>query len=294
VQRLGDEVPIDTFVSAREEARGEDRIASRVLAASDGAALVVGGYDRPRGAPVDAGKGRWLPSRAAFVGAGNERFSDAACTIGVATKIAHNALCPLSAAFVFADACGNGAWHALGARAAPPFRHDENGACVLATDGAVLGFAVGAEIPIESFAVVTTVDVGRGVAKRRGYGAGGAPVAWREVVDATTNEPCSVAKAADGELRCVPAAAELVAYYTDAACTQPGFAHATTGCDDALPHFVHDLATARAFEVGPAAKQLFESKNGTCRAFTPVVASSIFSATEAAPDRFPLAEERSD
>jgi hypothetical protein len=297
VQRLGDELPIDSFVSATEEAHGDGRITSRVLVASDGAMLVTGGFDVPRGAPADIVRARWVPSRQAFVGIGSDRFADDACTTTLATKIGHDARCPLSAVFVFADVCGNGTYHVLGASTAS-HRRDSKGACVAAGDDGTLSFAIGDEIPIESFAAVTTTDVGHGVVKRRGYGAGAAPVAWGEVVDAKTNEPCVVTKDPDGTLRCLPAVGELVAYYTDSSCTQPGFAHVLTGCaatdDVPMPRFVRDSSTGRAFEVGARADRLFESKNGACTPFTPVVTSTLFGANEVSVESYATAVELTD
>jgi hypothetical protein len=153
----------------------------------------------------------------------------------------------------------------------------------------VLGFALGAEMPIETFAAAATADVGGAHAKRRGYLADGPPVAWRETVDAATGEPCVVAPAADGTQRCLPAAEEFVAYYTDSTCSRTAFAHARTGCPADAPHFVRDAVTPRAFVVGEALPAIFTSAGGACTPFTPVVPSDLFAADEAAPDRFPLA-----
>ncbi len=136
---------------------------------------------------------------------------------------------------------------------------------------------------------MTTVDVGGSRAARRGYAADGPPVSWREIVDPATGEPCVVATASDGVRRCVPAAEEFVAYYTDATCTRPAFAHARTGCPADSPRFVRDAATPRTFAVGEALTAIFTSAGGGCRRFEPVVPSDLFAADELAPDRFPLA-----
>jgi hypothetical protein len=307
--KLGDEIPLERFVSAVEEIRpsGDARIAARVLVATDGAEVVVGGFDRARGEasqavsdPSGAPGMVWLPQRLAFVGAGNERFAGAACDEPLATKVGHDAACPLSAVFAFTDACGGGVVRELGGAVSPSRRRDASGACVDGGD-AVLAFRAGEAIPLDRFARAVTIDVGEGPAARRGVvgPGGGAPVVWTAVVDRATGEPCVAADAGapGGARRCLPADGEDVSLFADAACAEPAFARASLGACDARvprPRFVRDTATGRAFAVGRAVSSLFAMKGGACVPFEPLVPSAAFAASEVKVEQFPLVEARSD
>ena len=102
IQTFAGSVPLDTFVRATEQVEDTPgRIGARVLVGDDGSRRVVGGFDRHHDEPVrpataDDGLRRWLPTRVAFIGAGDPLFSDAACSVMVASKIARTATCPIN------------------------------------------------------------------------------------------------------------------------------------------------------------------------------------------------------
>jgi hypothetical protein len=296
VQPLGDAIPLETFVHAVEQVEPRDgRIAARVLVGDDGSRRVVGGFDRLRAEPSrvgtpDDGSRRWLPARVAFVGGFDVVFADAACRVPAATKIARTATCPLSAAVVLDGGCGAGQYYELGERLSTSFERDPANACVARPAPEPLAFALGPPVAAPAFEPVVTVDVGGARVRRRGVGAeGDLPVAWAEVVDVDSGEACGVSTAADGELRCLPAAAEVVSFFADAACTERAFAHALTGCEAGPgPRFVRDGAAvpARVLEVGRELAAVFTLEGGTCVQFAPRVPSLLFAASEIDPGRF--------
>jgi hypothetical protein len=291
---LGERLADDTWVRAIEvtEPRG-GAIDARVLVASDGARLVVGGFDPARAQAVTPGFAsdgvrRWLPSRLAFAGGGEVRFEDPSCTRPLATKIARDAVCPLGAALVFRDTCGNGELRALGAPVDPraTFRVDDEGKCVAAGPGAgVLAFAMGAPIAPSSFARVEVLEVGLGAVRRRASAAaGGAVVALHEVVDAATGAPCVVARSPDGALRCAPRAVASVSFFADPACTSPAFVDAIDPCDpSARPPSLVRGVDGRIFRVRGEAIAAYALDAGSCTRFVAPVPSRAFAVEEVDP-----------
>jgi hypothetical protein len=303
VQALGDAVPAGTFVRVVEQTDPhQGRIAPRVLVGDDGSRHVVGGFDLVRSeasrvGTTEDGVSRWLPARTAFVGGGDLLFADAACTVNVGSKIGRTATCPLSAALVLKGTCGMGSYFALGEPLASVFRRDATDACVSGPALDVLAFQLGAPIAPEAFAPVVSVDVGTPRARRRGVGASGeAPVAWTDVIDAVTNEPCEVVTTADGTLRCLPGSSVIVAFFADPQCTVPAFAR-PIGCDTASPpRFVHDSfeSPVKAYEVLRQIDAVYEHAGAGCARFEPSVPSRLFAVQEIDVARFPSAVLKQD
>lgn len=296
VQSLGDVVPLDTFVRAVEQIEPRDgRIGARVLVGSDGSRHAVGGFDRLRreasrvGTLAD-GTRRWLPARVAFVGGGELLFADAACAVPAAAKIARTATCPLAAAVVLDGTCGVGRYFELGDRVTSVFARDPTGACVARSTTDQLAFLLGEAVATSDYAPVASVDVGSGRVRRRGVGgAGDAPVAWGEVIDVDTNEACEVATVADGTLRCLPSASEVIAFFADTTCTEPAFARPTTGCEPgASARLVRDAfdVPPKVFAVGRELEAVYTVEGGRCVPFAPSVPSRLFAVSEIATTRF--------
>jgi hypothetical protein len=299
IQRLGDAMPLEGFVAAHERIDGAGRIAQRVLVADDGATLVAGGWDRTRNESVGPAKSadgtlRWVPDRLAFVGAGNDRFGDDACSVELASKIGRDALCPLTAAFEFHDACGNGTFRALGAARADARRRDDSGACVAAGD-TVLAYDLGPPIGADAFAPAIETDVGGPKAARRGAGeVGVAPVFFTDVVDVKTGDRCIAGTAADGARRCLPAHDVVVNAFADDACTAPAFAIADNGCPTEVPRFVKDATSGRAFAVDRPVPTAFAEQSGVCAPFVPPVTSTFYAVRELDPAALPSVVTRTE
>jgi hypothetical protein len=186
--------------------------------------------------------------------------------------------------------CGAGQYFELGERLTTSFERDPANACVARPAPEPLAFALGPPVAASAYEPVSSVDVGGARVRRRGVGAeGDLPVAWTEVIDVESGEPCGVSTAADGELRCLPAAAEVVSFFADAACTELAFAHARTGCEAGPgPRLVRDAAVvpARVLEVGRELAAVFTLEGGICVQFAPGVPSLLFAASEIDPGRF--------
>lgn len=299
---LGERLADDALVRAVEapEDRG-GRIAARVLVASDGARQVVGGLDaRGRSvAPAVATDGatRWLPSRVAFVGAGDVRFEDASCTHPVATKLAHDAICPLDAALAFEGACGVGALYALGVPVDPAatFQLGDRGCAPARGASAVRAFELGAPLAAASFEAAEPEELGVGAARRRAFAAtNGRAVVLREPVDAATGQPCVVTTTADGALRCAPAVRASVAFFADDACTEPAFVDPISPCDPSAeaPAAVRGGDDPPAiFVVTREIARVFARRGSGCAPFDPPVASRAFAVAEGDPASLPLVEE---
>jgi hypothetical protein len=305
-QPLGELVPLESFARADEHVENrESRIASLVAVAPDGAGQTIGGFDQVRGElvrteePRDGGAFRWVPSRVAFQGAGEVRFADGSCSSPVATKLTRDAICPLSAALVFTDECGTTAYRELG-RPLDPSRlyeqAEQQNACVAASGPNVLAFEPGAPIPPSALADAYVYEVGGDVVRRRGFaGPGGAVALWGDVIDATTNEPCAPATAADGALRCLPTASATLDLFADEACETPAFAEPSGSCArQASARFVRvdGKGGARVFEVTGTAPSLYRTKGEACLRFAPVVQSLGFALREVDVTRFALVAER--
>jgi hypothetical protein len=303
VQHVGGRLPAETFVRAVEQTEPRAGLLdARVLVGDDGSRRVVGGFDRQRlealrAGTTEDGQRRWVPVRTAFVGAGDPSF-DATCAAIVATKIGRTATCPLSAAVVLEGTCGGGRYFALGDQVAAPFQRDATNACVATAAPDFVAFRLGAPIAASAYVPVSSFEIGTPRVRRRGLGASSdQAVTWGELVDAATNETCEVVETADGSLRCLPAAAESVSFFADAACTAPAFARATTGCETgAAPTLVHDTlqTPARAFLVGAELTAIYALEGTRCTSFTPTVTSRMFAAAEVATTMFPLATPDAD
>lgn len=302
VQAIGELLPMDAFVRAVEQIEPRPgRIGARVLVGDDGSRRVIGGYDRARDEAVRAGMSedgipRWLPSRTAFVGAGEPLFADAACSVPAAAKIARTATCPLSAALVLKGSCGIGSYFVLGEPLSSVFRGAAN-ECAAGSPLDVLAFRLGAAIAPASYEPIVAVDVGGARVRRRGIGGvEGAPVAWTDVVAGVTNEPCVVVPSADGTLRCLPARSEGVVLFADEACTEPAFARPTACANGDEPRYVRDAfeATPKAYEVARELDVVYELGVRGCVEFTPPVASRSFAVREIDTRRFPMAVEKMD
>ena len=300
MQALGEIANGGTFVRAVEQTElRAGRIGARFLVGDDGSRHAIGGYDLVRSEPsrvgtTEDGVRRWLPSRLAFVGAGEPLFADGACSEPVASKIGRTATCPLTAAIVLEGLCGAGKLFEVGAELATVFQRDAKNACVSGPAGTVLAFRLGAPIADGAYEPAVFVDVGTSRVRRRGAAAGNdAPVAWTDLVDSVTGETCDVYPTADGSLRCLPATSAGVALFADAACTEPAFA-VPAGCETgADAHFVHDAfdVSARAFEVVRPIDVSYEMASGRCTRFTPTVESRLYAVKELDTATFPLVTE---
>lgn len=306
MQPLGEGVPLDAFVRAEERVEGRDsRIASLVAVTPDGARQTIGGFDHQRHEPVrievprGGGALRWVPSRVAFEGAGEVRFSDTTCTSSVPTKITRDAACPLTAALVFTDGCGTTSYRELGPpidRSALHEKIDDLGKCIAATGANVFAFELGAPIATTTLADAFVFEVGGDLVRRRGFaGPGGGVVYWGEVTDARTNEACAPAMAADGALRCLPVASATIELFADEACTTPAFADPILACErHAQPRFVRvdTEQGARVFEVTGEAPALYRAEGASCQRFAPLVPSLSLALRELDVTTFPLVTER--
>lgn len=298
VQKLGDVLPANTFARAVEIAEPRlGRVDARVLVGDDGSRSIVGGFDRQRSEAVrigDVGDGirRWLPVRAAFVGSGEPVYSDAACKNELATKIGRTATCPLTAAYLLEGSCGQARVFALGALVAAPFARREKG-CAPVTLPDAVAHSVGEEVSPSLFAPVVDMDIGSARLRRKASSAGGDIVSWSEVTDSVIGGPCTVLRATDGELRCLPDRAETMTFFADDSCTEPAFAHPVTGCETGpFPRYVRSTESPpRTFAVGRELSRIFTTKDGACLATTPVVESRLYAAAEAAPSTFLRAVE---
>ncbi len=305
VQSLGERLPLESFVRAVEqvEVRGS-RIASLVAVTADGARMTLGGFDLLRGEPVRteqprAGALRWVPARVAFEGAGEILFGDPTCTASVATKIARDASCPLTAALVFEDECGTSRFHELG----PPIERSrlhardplEGDACAPFGRDGVLAYERGRAIPPEAHAPAFVVEVGGHIVRRRGYTGGGAVAAWGELIDVASGEPCGPALAHDGVQRCLPIASASATLFADADCTVAAFEQPVLACEQApARRFVQTSGEdgAHVLEITGETAELYERTNGRCRPHASIVPSRGFSVTEADVTRFALVVER--
>lgn len=231
--RIGAPLSKPPFVSAVEtnEARG-GRIDARVLVASDGSTQIVAGFDRERGEPVSVstaqdGRERWMPERVAFVG------GHGGCDGPVATKIRHNAQCPITVA-IAAGPCALET-HAVGA----PLSRDQIAARCGSPANDVFVFELGPIVAPDTFAEALVFDIGTPTGTVRGYGAQGAGfVMPGPFVVGPSQRPCLVAKDPSGDLRCFPRATNIDSnLFADAACTAPAASRTTwTGvCSDLAP-----------------------------------------------------------
>jgi hypothetical protein len=308
---LGEEVPLDAFVRATEQALPPSdadtsaRIASLMLVASDGAKMSLGGFDRERNEPgrVENPSGaaaRWVPLRVAFAGGGEVLFGDAACTSPLATKLAYDAACPLSAMVAFEGPCAAVTYHALGPRveAQPVYRADDK-TCTASTaeKAGVIAYQTGAPIDPSAFAPATEKDSGGAKVKRRGYaGPGGGAAAFSsELVDAQTSEPCEPALAEGGVLRCLPTAVVDVSMFADSACTTPAFVSVSTpGCEKPQASYVRSGGEtgARVYKVTGEVPHAYQRRGQACVEASSSAGQRAFAASEIDLARFAPVEER--
>ncbi|MBX3189486.1 MAG: hypothetical protein KF819_20850 [Labilithrix sp.] len=304
VQRAGAPVPLETFVRAVERVEPRaGRIGARVLAGDDGSRLVVGGFDRDRGDAVRVGEvtgenglRRWVPSRVAFRGGGEDLFGDPTCATPIVTKVARTATCPLQAALVLEGTCGAGRFFALGAPLSAAFA--EEATCAPASLAGTFAFALGAPIAASALAPVVDVEIGAARIARRGHGvAGDGPVTWTDIVDRGTGETCVPAEAPDGGRYCLPATSEVVNLFSDASCTELAFAHPVSGCERSpQPRFIRAAfeSPARLFEVTRALDLAYADEGGGCARFFASVESRYYAVREITSTGFVRAEERRD
>lgn len=230
--RLGPEVT-PPFVSAREHVTNRGaRIEAIVRVADDGSREIVGAYDRDRDEPVDPqrttdGVLRWLPRRQAFAGG----LGHAECE-GVASKLRHNASCPMKVVTSLPPSMGCGfVVSAIGRELLGDERRRRCGD----GDAELYLFEVGPELPPATFVETTTTLVGEGRIRLRAHAADGAGAVVPDALfDTETNEPCIPALAVDGVLRCLPYDV-APARFADAACTAPAVPATSDPCMPAGP-----------------------------------------------------------
>jgi hypothetical protein len=229
---LGARVDPESFaVVHRREVPSEERIGAVILEGEDGSHRVVGATDHSLGVPVsraldtDAVR-RWMPMPTTTV----TGFSDDQCSELLATDfsgacsepaelVARYGLSPI--------ACVGSpmAIHELGPLLESPTRYvDGGGECIEGSSADATYYAVGPEVPADTFAPVESVLQGgsrlqvRTAVNPAGQALGMLP----EYIDAEWDAPCSLLPAADGSIRCVPSPIFFAeGHFADDGCTTP-------------------------------------------------------------------------
>jgi hypothetical protein len=251
---LGAEIPLESLVSGTyQHDAGAGRIVPLRIAGSDGsiqgeAKTDTGpgfegesvAWDNERGEIVSTSLrpgSRWFPKAQYQTGL----FSDPACSVPTAIGPA----CGVTGKEALTgerDACGYPApatFYELGAPVADQssvyFADPSSGACMLDATGAsspvdnplLAAYGLGAPVPVTAFAGAAEVHTGTGqIQIVQAAGAGGPPATSAGFFDTVHGQPCTFARnvqAADGVVRCLPAASDVLAY-GDADCTLPLYA----------------------------------------------------------------------
>lgn len=241
---VGDEVPLDLFVSAREAIeQREGPVEALVLEAEDGARQVLGGYDAENSfaaTPQQSADGtrRWMPYRVAYdfgttgVHSGSV-FSESTCSARVALKDRTAVNCPLEAIIRFEHVGGCVGYtfnvDRIGTRLeSAPWYRDEAGVCVAdprpLEDLPLLYHSVG-HIPPDAMvpASSTLVHLKQRIALSfEATPAGPVFSELEPLYDTYVNQPCEPRTAADGVLRCLPVARTYGNLFVDSQCTRLG------------------------------------------------------------------------
>lgn len=299
---LGEEVPLESFVSAVETVTPVGASIARLeLVGSDGSRQTMGGYDPGRrfavspGDPGGLGDRRWFPSRLAFEGAGTILYGDSACKAAVPTKVARDAICPLGASFLFAGTCGEGDYYALGDAidTATLFEKTPLGTCVAANERGVVAYRRSpSPIPRSAFAAAETVDVGAGRIRLRAWSDASkkSAIAPASLFDAQLAEVCTPEVAADGETRCLPGDSVAVTLWADASCTQPAYEEPSNGCQPPpAPKWVR--SSGHAYRVKGSATELYEKRGKTCELHEAGADSRRFAVEHVEPAQFAVLNE---
>jgi hypothetical protein len=297
--------------SERTEDRRDDRIAALVLSSIDGARLTVGGFDKLRSEPVRIDEQpraelRWIPSRVAFQGAGEVLFGSPTCetSSAIPTKIARDAICPLTSVVVFTDSCGGTKYRELGERTKGETNLFQIGPTTnqcgpVSRTASVFTFSGGAPIDDSiAFAPARSVDIGNDIVFRRAYsGLSGNIATWGDLYDRRTNQACSVTGAVDGTMRCLPKASATIDLFADPACTRSAFVSPRFTCspESVQSKFVRakfdDEEGSRVFEVVsqiPSVYQ-FDLTTSECTPVKSDIPTDAYEAIEADIALFPLA-----
>jgi hypothetical protein len=207
-----------------------------VLRTSDGARQVIDAFDRRRGEAVTVTKigrsRRWISAAVSFGSGGGDE--PPTCR-NVATKLRHNARCPVSVALHQQSPCGIVRVYAI-RREVPA---DE---AARVCEGKVnfgdrdFFFLTGAELPIETFHEVQKTVAGEGRIRSLGLSApSGVPLS-QSLFDANLGASCSLAPT-DAGLRCIPEGSASTAWL-DPACSQRALKMSECSENDAPRLFV--------------------------------------------------------
>jgi hypothetical protein len=294
---LGDEIPLDAFVSAGEVASPlGGPIARLELVGSDGSRQTIGGFDEARrfavaaSDPAAKGDFRWFPTRLAFEAAGTILYRDAACKTTAPTKVARDALCPLGASFLFDGMCGEGTFYARGEalNVATLYEKSPLGVCVPSNDEAgVVAYERGAELSREAFVAAAKAERGDGRIHLRGWAEGTRPVMWTDFFDSNIGETCT-----PDEGRCLPGGSASVTLWADASCTRPAFEEPDDGCGKKpIPKWVR--SEGKAYSVKGEVAPLYERERAgdACKKHEPVVPSHGFEVEAVEMGRFAVVTE---
>ena len=242
---LGDEIPLATLVSATIDlptGGSGPRIQPVWLRASDGASAQVAARDGQRGELVavpDWGHpnpviAKWEPVSPASNIATQPFYSDAACSVWVATSVSRGDVSVKSITLFGNQTCQDNREQSHYEVAEELDRQSvyvyENPSCRMATDADVSSspttrfFAPGALIPARAFADASVAEQGSDRIRLRQPASADGPVdtGAGEYFDSEIGQACTPLAAADGSLRCLPSGGSTVPdLYADAACTIP-------------------------------------------------------------------------
>ena len=307
LRRLGDEVPLASFVHATPRVEPvSDAVGAVVLVADDGARFTVFGHDTAhdewtRSMAVGDGQTRWWPVHIAYnygpgaPGTPGTVFADAACSRPTGLKDAHNALCPITTVieYVAGDACQQFTTrlHQAGAPVAGSELHafGATGACVPSppgpSDPVTLYVEMGDALADDAYPAATIVDVGGGRVVQRFDGTpdgAQAIVARGELHDSARNVDCFVGVAADDARRCLPGGQIDTVFFADEACTTPVVsASALPGCTVAPTLPAEVTYGTHAYPVGASVSPAMlyaKGSDGSCALVgPPPAAASWFS-----------------
>lgn len=224
VHSVGDQVPLSSFVRAQlvHEKAGK-RVGALAWVADDGSRQVIDGYDESRHERVGANAfgvhpldERWIPRGISYT---DFFYSDAQCTVSLATKFKDSAICPITTVSDLSPRlfeAGNAIPETT------PLYRPSDGICQPAErDSTFYYFDVGPEIDPTTLAPMITADVGSGrIQVRHAASSDRVPTVSLGFWDSARGELCEPRRATDASTRCLPVATASLGY-ADPLCTVP-------------------------------------------------------------------------